>query len=381
MDISDAAGDRARSTTEIGFLEEIAPSASSRLRKAAARRPDGLDDGDMEFAPGSPWNAIFSFLSCAPLQQLSFGQYLASCRGPPGCRRHGTGVDDGDADPLPASVGNCSSFSCFSSGDGGNAVRAPRCAAISIEADMVAWPVPEGAGRATARTAAPIGEPIAFTTFDWRSFSVWISAASVAISTAGYERRQHVADIVRRDGRKIALQIDDDLASAVGIEGFQRFHRSGRRRGVRGCNITTSRGPSPRPRSPASVATATRPISALRAAARTIIGRPAMSSSGAGQPRGCHAGRISTKAGLVIGFAASRAERVGMGRKSARRGGVVSAGKPISQPCWGCSVMPDPEAIRLFCRPKVDIQAGPDRMDSELNKILGAVLGTCLFSW
>ena len=37
------------------------------------------------------------------------------------------------------------------------------------------------------------------------------------------KRRQHVADIVRRNGRKVALQIDDDLGLAVGVELGQRL--------------------------------------------------------------------------------------------------------------------------------------------------------------
>ena len=45
------------------------------------------------------------------------------------------------------------------------------------------------------------------------------------------QRRQHVADVVGQDGRKIALQIDDDFGLAVGIELAQRLVnpvRSGR---------------------------------------------------------------------------------------------------------------------------------------------------------
>ena len=55
-----------------------------------------------EFAPGSPWNAIFSFLvMCRPLQQpLRLGQYLAGgfeIGGRVDAARHR--VDDGDVDP------------------------------------------------------------------------------------------------------------------------------------------------------------------------------------------------------------------------------------------------------------------------------------------
>src|SRR6201992_4017356 len=60
-----------------------------------------------ELAPGSPWNAIFSFLAVvlvmAPCSsRLSFGQYAAGGfevgRGVDAAR---DGVDDGDVDPHP----------------------------------------------------------------------------------------------------------------------------------------------------------------------------------------------------------------------------------------------------------------------------------------
>ncbi len=48
------------------------------------------------------------------------------------------------------------------------------------------------------------------------------------------ERRQHVADIVRRDGREIALQIDHDLDLPLGVEQLHRLKDPIRAGGVVG---------------------------------------------------------------------------------------------------------------------------------------------------
>ena len=48
------------------------------------------------------------------------------------------------------------------------------------------------------------------------------------------QRAEHAADIVRRDGRKIALQIDDDFGLAAGVELAQRLESPVRAGGVVG---------------------------------------------------------------------------------------------------------------------------------------------------
>ena len=117
----------------------------------------------------------------------------------------------------------------------------------------------------------------------------------VAMSTARIgERRERGAHARRRDGRDVALHVDDDLG--VAADRGERFVDA--RRAVdddRGGSSTAS-PPAPRTAaaiSGASVATTTRPISASTARRQTwtIIGSPAMSASGLpGQAGRRHAG-------------------------------------------------------------------------------------------
>ena len=83
-----------------------------------------------------------------------------------------------------------------------------------------------------------MGEPTAFTTFGVGALFLGMDLGSQRrdIDRGVGKRRQHVADIVGVDGRKIALQIDDDVGLAIGVELAQRLENpvgSGRMIGAR----------------------------------------------------------------------------------------------------------------------------------------------------
>ena len=125
-----------------------------------------------------------------------------------------------------SSARNCSSFSRFSSGEGGSVDEAlQRRAAIRIEPDvMIERPLAIGRGGAgeiqrvqplRARPASPPPSPHS----DWcapRRFT--ISAASVPISTAGIvEQIDRGAQVGGFERRQVALHIDHDLHVAVRV--------------------------------------------------------------------------------------------------------------------------------------------------------------------
>ena len=116
-----------------------------------------------------------------------------------------------------------------------------RRAAIGVEADVVVErPVARGRGGAgeieRAQPPGPIGEPTAFTTFGLvRSSSVWISAASVAISTAGSASgAERGADVVRRMVGKSPCRLTTISARPSGSSVPQRLEDPVRAGGVVG---------------------------------------------------------------------------------------------------------------------------------------------------
>ena len=309
-----------------------------------------------ELAPGSPWNAIFIGLVmvCDPGRLVAAAQLFASiCAGgfEVGRRvdaaRHG--VDDGDVDPH-AGLQRAELFELLLLLQRRGRQRdeaLQRRAAIGVEADMmVARPVAVGRGGAGEIQRAQPARA------DRRADRLHHVRVRCAPPRCGFRRpasryrpRDRPAGPARRgycraDGRKIALQIDDDLGRAVRDRACPAPRRSGPSRtgGRRGSSPPRRHGPSPPPRSPAvSVATATRPISAAsaRRSTWTIIGRPAMSSSGLpGRRRGGHAGGNQHQS---AGFGHrreghgtpvdNRPEMMGIGRKSAHLYGLPEHGQ------------------------------------------------------
>ena len=163
------------------------------------------------------------------------------------------------------------------------------------------------------------------------------------------KRGQHVADVVRGDGREIALQVDDDLRFAGGVELFQRLENPVRAGGVVGARhdrlaaMGLDRGRD------------LRRVGGNRHSADPGLFPPAQHvddhrQSGdvhqrlARQPARSHAGWNQHQvAGLghVVrvqdGGVGSAAGLMGMGRSLGRLYGLPEQGQTdISSPAWGC---------------------------------------------
>ena len=286
---------------------------------------------------------------------------------------------------MPASSArNCSSFSRCSSGEGGSVDEAlQRGAAIGVEPDvMIERPVAGGRGgageieRAQPVAARPASRPPSPRS-DWCAPpACTISAASVAMSTAGSaSSASAAADVGRRERRQVALHVDHDAGAALRIDDAAAPRRCGRsrRHGRRGSS-PRGRRPFPPPRRSPRNRSRPRPRRASAASARrstcTIIGLPAMSASGLPGSR-----VAAMRAGIRIRTSSAMAVRR-----------IVSEAVTVSQAA--VIRVARGEANRVFVRRR-GVSRGPARcrvcsrsrsaMDSfELNKIMGAVLGTCL---
>ncbi len=306
-----------------------------------------------ELAPGSPWNAIFMLLwswwPCISRSQ-SICQYPAGGfevgRGVDAARH---GVDDGDVDPH-AGLQRPKLLELLlllqrRGRQRGRSAPAPRGDRHRGRCDGSAARRRQGAVARVKYSArsrrGPIGEPTAFTTFGLVVFLLGVDLGGQRrdIDRGIVQRRQHVADIVGRNGREIALQIDHDLGLALGIELSPAPRRSGPSRTGDRVRVITASPPwdlTAAAISGVSVATATRPICAAsaRRSTWTIIGRPAMSSSGLpGRRVAAMRAGISTKVRVsVIGERGqrrleNRPEIMGIGGKSGRLYGLPEHGQ------------------------------------------------------
>ena len=258
MDIGDAAGDRVldRDHAEIGLAggdrgeRVLEGRAGHRLGVGI-----GLDEAMWELAPGSPWNAIFSFLLMA-LGYLFLGGLVAAAQVFASSRRvvsrsvgvstpRRDGIDHGDVDPH-AGFQRAELFEPllpFQRRRRQLHEALQRRAAVGVEADMVvARPVAmRGGGAGEIQGAHP--PPAERRTH--RLHHIGVEALFLGVDLGRQrrdidrgigKRRQHVADILRRNGREIALQIDHDFRLTARIERFGGLEdpvRSGRVIGAR----------------------------------------------------------------------------------------------------------------------------------------------------
>ena len=181
----------------------------------------------------------------------------------------------------------------------------------------------------------PSEVPIAFTTLGREVLLLGVDLRGQRRDVHGgvLQRRQHLADVVGRDGREIALEIDHDLGLARPDRASASPRGCGRsRRGAPGGSSRPRRhGRSRRRRSPrVSVATATRPMPAAsaRRITCTIIGWPAISASGLPGRRvaAMRAGISTRMRGSIIG---SRAWKRGVFRAGKWGGDGLKAGSLI----------------------------------------------------
>ena len=170
------------------------------------------------------------------------------------------------------------------------------------------------------------------------------------------QRAQHAADILGPDGRKVALQVDDDFHRAMRIELAQRLEdpvRPGWMLGARHDGFAAMGGTTAAI-SGVSVATATRPIWPPRPGAahgRSSAGRrdrAAVCRAAAWRPCGRESARkcgfrASAKQSGRVG---NRPEMMGIGRKSAPLYGLPEHGQTDISPDWVRCESLIPDAIR-----------------------------------
>ena len=180
------------------------------------------------------------------------------------------------------------------------------------------------------------------------------------------ERHQHIADIVRAYGRKIALQIDDDLGLPARIEGAERLKnpvRTGRVVGAghdgfpaMGGDHGGDLGRVGCDRDPAD-------FGGFRPAQHVDDHRQAshLQQRLAGQARGGHAGRNQHQNTGIdhqeVGPGPTVRKWWGLVKSQSIYTGCQSTGKPISDACLGCGAKGRFLALSAAVsrRPKVDI--------------------------
>ena len=412
MDVGDAAGDRIldRDHAEIGLARG---DRGQRVLEGRARQRlgvrIGLDDGDMGIGARLALECDFrAFWSCRrPFSSRSgFGQYPAGGfevgRGVDPAR---DGVDDGDVDPHPGLQRAQLLQLLLLLQRRGRQRHEPlqRGAAIGVEADVVV-------ARAVAMGRRGAGEIERAQPLRRRSASRppsprWgpgppprygSATASVAMSTAGSSSGGSTARMVSGVMvGKSPCRLTTISASAVGIERPHRLMDPVRAGGMVGAghHRLAAMRPSRRPRSRACrwrpPPGRSRPPRPAAARGRSSAGPPISSSGLPGRRVAAMRAGISTRM-RVSGHrergqpaVENRPEIMGIGGKSARLYGLPEPGQTDISTLLRVrreSLIPDAHP-RPFRRPSVDLPGlEPDpTMDSfELNKIIGAILGTCI---
>ena len=384
MDVGDAAGDRIldRDHAEIGLAgAERGEGVLEGRAGHGSASGIGLADGEVRIGAGLALEDDFlaSLLMAVGTRYCAASQRPSSV--PRVSRSSGVSTPSGTLSTIatsmrmPASSArNCSSFSRCSSGEGGSFDEPlQRGAAIGIKADvMIERPVAGGRGGAgEIERAQAARRDRRADHLDHVRIGALLRLADLGGEGGDVDRRDRRAassaarDVGRRERRQVALHIDDDSGRGRSDRPRRAPRRCGRSRRRWSARVITARPPAfstavaiVSHRSPPRPGRA-RPPRARRST-WTIIGRPAISASG------LPGSRVAAMRAGIRDQDASVSPDARCGRAYT---GCQRRGKPaICAPPRGPAVHPPPP-----------LRASRSAMDSfELNKVLGAVLGTCL---